>query len=485
MTTTVIKDVDWAIAWDAAKDQHVFRQGVDVVFEGDKITHVGRGYAGHADVTVPGRDRMVMPGLVDIHSHPEHEPAYRGIREEHGLRNMYMSGLFERSQALSGTDDESRSASAEFAYCELLRSGVTTLVDISPPWDGWQDLLVKSGLRAYLAPGFASARWKLENDHDLKYVWDENLGRERFATALKVVDAAVRHPSNRLGGVISPMQIDTCSAELLRDSRAAAGERKMPFTVHIAQGVNEVLEMIRRHGMTPVQWAAEIGIMGPDTILAHAIFLDSHSWMKWWSRKDLNLIAENGCTVAHCPTPFARYGQILEDFGSYLRAGVNMGIGTDTTPHNMLEEMRKAAVLARIAAKDIDTVSTADILHAATVGGAKALMRNDLGRLAPGMKADIVLVDLKCTDMMPARDPLRSLVYHAAERAVHDVYIDGRQVVAAGKVLGLDHAGAAERLGEAQRRMMAAAPTRDYLGRGADEIAPLSLRLIPEEPRGH
>ena len=75
---------------------------------------------------------MVMPGLVNLHSHPEHEPAYRGVREEHGLPNMYMSGLFERSQAFYATDDEFRAASAEFAYCELLKSGVTTLIDISP-----------------------------------------------------------------------------------------------------------------------------------------------------------------------------------------------------------------------------------------------------------------------------------------------------------------------------------------------------------------
>ena len=306
MTTTLIKGADWAIAWDAAAKRHTYQRGVDIVFSNDKITHVGKTYAGKADVTVPGADRMVMPGLVNIHSHPEHEPAYRGIREEHGLATMYMSGLFERSQSFFGTDDAFRDASAEFAYCELLKSGVTTLVDISPPWDNWAPLLARSGLRAYLAPGFASARWKLENDYDLKYTWDEKLGRERFATALKTIDAAAKHPSGRLGGVVSPMQIDTCSTEMLRDALSAARDRKMPFTVHLAQGVNEVLEMIRRHGKTPVQWADDIGLLAPETIFAHAIFLDHHSWMQWWSKKDVGLLGEHGCSVAHCPTPFAR-----------------------------------------------------------------------------------------------------------------------------------------------------------------------------------
>ena len=478
MATTVIRNADWVIAWDAASARHVYRRDIDLAFENDRITFVGKDYAGKADSVVSGRDRLVMPGLVDIHSHPEHEPAYRGIREEHGLRTMYMSGLFERAQALFGTDDAFRDANAEFAYCELLKSGVTTLVDISPAWDNWPALLAKSGLRAYLAPGFASARWKLENDYELKYNWDEAGGRSRFDAALKVIDAAARHPSGRLHGVVAPMQIDTCSPQLLRDALAAAQERRMPFTVHIAQGVNEVLEMIRRHGKTPVQWAADIGIVGPGTIFAHAIFLDSHSWIHWWSRKDLAILGEHGCSVAHCPTPFVRYGTLLENFGDYLRAGVNMGIGTDTTPHNMLEEMRKSAILARVAAHDIHTVATADILHAATVGGAKALLRDDIGRLAPAMKADLVVVDLKCSHMMPARDPLRSLIYHAAERAVRDVYVDGRQVVGDGKVLTLDQDDAAARLTEAQMRMMAAAPQRDFAGRSAEQISPLSLPVM-------
>jgi cytosine/adenosine deaminase-related metal-dependent hydrolase len=117
-----------------------------------------------------------VPGLIDIHSHPEHEPLYRGIREEHGLPSMHMTGLYERSQALSATDDEARAASAEFAYCELLLSGVTSLVDISPPWPGWIELFSRSGMRGFLAPGYNSARWYLEDDHELHYAWDEARG---------------------------------------------------------------------------------------------------------------------------------------------------------------------------------------------------------------------------------------------------------------------------------------------------------------------
>ncbi len=313
--------------------------------------------------------------------------------------------------------------------------------------------------------------------HELKYVWDEDAGRRGMDQALEVIEAAERDPSDRLSGMIFPAQIDTCSEGLLRDSMALAQETGRPFTTHAAQSVVEFNEIVRRHGLTPVQWAAEIGVLGPRCILGHGMFIDSHSSIRWHTDKDLSLMAETGTSVAHCPTPFARYGDKMEDFGRYLRAGVNLCIGTDVAPHNLIEEMRLALVLSHIAAKDIHTALTADVFHAATVGGAKALLRDDLGRLAPGMKADLVVVDCAEPSMMPVRDPLKSLIYHAADRAVRDVYVDGRQVVGDGVVLTLDPADAAGRLAEAQRRMCDAVPTHDYAGRTAAAIAPLSLDL--------
>jgi 5-methylthioadenosine/S-adenosylhomocysteine deaminase len=478
MPTTVVKNAAWVIAWDEGLGRHVYRRNVDVAFADDRITFLGRGFTGTANRTIDGSARLVMPGLIDIHSHPEHEPLYRGMREEHGLPSMHMTGLYERSQALSAPDDEARAASAEFAYCELLLSGVTSLVDITAPWDGWIDLFARSGMRGFLAPGYASARWSMEDDHELHYAWDPDRGRAGFAAALEVIEAARAHSCGRLSGVVSPMQIDTCEAALLRDSRDAARERGLPFTLHVAQSVTEVREMIRRHGKTPVQWAQDLGLLGPGAILGHALFLDSNSWVRWHTKSDLAILGDTGTAVAHCPTPFARYGHVLENFGNYLRAGVTMGLGTDCSPHNLIEEMRKATVLAHIAARDITSVTAADLFHAATVGGANAVLRDDIGRLAPGKKADIVLVDLACPQMQPDRDPLKSLIYHAADRAVREVFVDGRQVVADGRVLTLDQAAAGGRLRAAQQRMEEIAPSRDYRRRSAIEIVPLSLPVV-------
>jgi cytosine/adenosine deaminase-related metal-dependent hydrolase len=476
--TVCVKNADWVVAWDASSRRHAYLERGDVVFAGDTLTFVGRDYSGRADETIDGRGLMVMPGLIDVHSHPCLEASYRGIREEHGVPEMYMSGLFERAGAY-WPDDEGKLACAEAAYCELLRSGVTTLVDISGEYPGWLELIARSGLRGVLAPSYASSRWVVRRSHLLEYEWNEAAGRQAFEEALRLCDDLAKHPSGRLSGMISPAQIDTCTEELLRDSIAAARERELPFTVHCAQAAGEFHEMVRRHGITPIQWAHQIGLSGPGTLLGHAMFIDEHSWLHWWSKKDIGIMADTGTSVAHCPTPFARYGHTLEHFGKYRQAGVNLGIGTDTVPQNLIEEMRWATVLARIAAEDIRSTEMADVFHAATAGGARALLREDLGRLSPGAKADLVLVDLKNPWMMPVRDPLRSLIFHAADRAVRDVYVDGEQVVANGRVRTLDQAGALERLTAAQRRMEASVPARDARGRRSTEITPLSLPPMP------
>ena len=140
MPTTLIMNAAWVIAWDETAGRQSYRRNVDLAFTDDRIVHLGKGFVGQADRVIDGAGLMVMPGLIDIHSHPHHEPLYRGIREEHGVANMHMTGLYERGQAFSAPDDEARAASAEFAYCELLLCGVTSLVDISAPWDGWVEL---------------------------------------------------------------------------------------------------------------------------------------------------------------------------------------------------------------------------------------------------------------------------------------------------------------------------------------------------------
>ena len=170
--TICIRNADWVAAWDAGTDTHVYRRGIDIAFEGDTIVHVGAHYDGAVDEEVDGRSLFVMPGLIDIHSHPHLEPAYKGIREEHGVPEMYMTGLYERGQAFH-LDENGQRAGAEVAYCELLGCGVTSIVDLSAPMEGWLDLVAQSGIRGFLGQGYASARWRMERPHELLFDWDE------------------------------------------------------------------------------------------------------------------------------------------------------------------------------------------------------------------------------------------------------------------------------------------------------------------------
>ena len=505
--TTWIKQASWVVAWDGAGDRHVYLRDADVVFAGNKLVFVGKGYAGAADRIVDGKDRLVMPGFVNIHSHPTSEPLLRGLTEEFKSRKLGMSTLYEytvlvgrsnytttlaESQANRDNpqiyqDDDARKAACALAVYEMLGSGVTTFVDYSPNRANWIDEAIATGMRVCIAPSFRSGYWYTPNGHEVLYEFDEKAGRRAFNEAMALLDEVAKHPCDRLFGLVAPGQIDTCKPDLLQDARDAARERKLAMTLHAAQSVVEFREMVRRHGKTPIEWLESIGLLAPNFIIGHAIFLDHHSWINWPGpeRKDLQRIVDSGAHVAHCPHNFVRSGVYLQDFGKYRRAGVNIGLGTDSYPHNFVDEMRWATVMAKVAAQDVWSTRVEDVFYAGTVGGAKALQRDDIGRLAPGCKADIVIADCNHPMMQPVRDPLRSLIFSALERPITDVYVDGRPVVAGGKVLTVDAVEAGRVLAAGQARALQRVPDKDWAMRTADEAFPLALATVDAIPAGN
>ena len=475
MPTTLIRDADFVIAWDADTKSHVYMPDAEIAFDGGAISFVGRGYKGAADTIVDGRGMMVMPGLVNIHSHPSSEPMNKGLIDEVGSPGFYNSSLYEYLPTFRA-DAEAIPHCVRVALSELLLSGVTTVADLSMAHPGWLDLLAESGMRVCVAPMFRSARWYTKNGHVVEYDWDERAGEKAMEEALSLVERAEQHPSGRLFGMVVPAQIDTCSEGLLRDSFSEAKMRGVSWQIHAAQSVSEFHEITRRHGFTPIGWLDEMGLLSERSIIGHGIFLDDHPSTRWHTDTDLARLAETGTTVAHCPTVFARRGITLKDFGRYKRAGVNMGVGTDTYPHNMLDELRLVSYLARTQAGNPRTLDSGDLFEAATIGGAKALGRDDIGRLAPGCRADLVLVDITHPRMRPSRDPVRSLIYAAGDRAVHSVFVDGERVVDAGTLLTIDYAAAAAELNEAQKRVMARVPQLDWAHRGVDALSPPTFR---------
>jgi len=473
--TTVIRNADLVVAWDAATHQHIYLPDADVAFAGGTLTFVGRGYTGPAEEEISGRGLMVMPGLVNIHSHPSSEPMNKGLIDEIGSPGLYNSSLYE-FMPIFRADSEAVPHCVRVALSELLLSGVTTVADLSMAHPGWLDLLAESGLRVCIAPMFKSARWYTKNGHVVNYEWDEAAGEKAMGEALSLIERAEQHESGRLFGMVVPAQIDTCTDTLLKESFQEAGKRGLSWQIHAAQSVVEFHEITRRHGMTPIGWLDSMGLLSVRSIIGHGIFLDDHPSTKWSTETDLKRMAETGTTVAHCPTVFARRGITLKHLGRYKRSGVNMGLGTDTYPHNMLDELRLAAYLARTQANDPRSLSTTELFDAATIGGAKALGREDIGRLAAGCRADFVLVDVTHPMMRPARDPVRSLVYAAGDRAVKDVFVDGRKVVADGEVVTMDYRQAAAHLHEAQKRVVANAPGQDWAHRPVEVTSPPTFR---------
>ncbi|WP_210484822.1 amidohydrolase family protein [Microvirga antarctica] len=474
--TTVIRNAAWAVTWDETAGRHAYAQDVDIAFSKAGILHVGASYAGHADVEIAGQALMVMPGLVDVHCHSGDEPIAKGLFEDAGTAALWGNALYEYS-ALVDSDSDAKAACQTVMLGDLMRSGVTTLLDIASPHPRWLSLAAESGVRAYLAPGFREAAWRVVDSHRLDFDWNEASGRERYAQALAFVDEARAHPSGRIDGIIAPSQIETCSESLLQEAAAEARRRGMRMTIHAAQTMAEHEELLRRTGETAPAFLERLGVLGPDLILGHCIFLDHHTWTRQRTRDDLERLAASGTSVAHCPVTFARSGMTLESLGGYRRAGVNVGIGTDSYPFNMLEEMREAMICSRVSGKSVFDIDTAGIFEAATTGGAKALGRDDIGAVKPGAKADLVLVDLSQSGMQPVYDPLRNLLHCAAERAVCDVFVDGRAVVRDRRVVNLDYDGAVLELQDAQKRACRAAEKADPRGRTISTLARLSLPL--------
>jgi cytosine/adenosine deaminase-related metal-dependent hydrolase len=460
------------IAFDG-HGHRLLRDGA-VVVEGDRIVHVGprSQFRGHADEIVDARDRVLTPGLISTHAHIAGSPLDRSFIEDTGRPQFYGSGLFETLPVRDGAQDEAASrACVDFSMGELLRGGVTTVLEIGQLGDYVLERAGHVGLRLYFGFSFRSGRWLTQDGRRIEWEWDEERGRQGLARALALHDRWDGAHGGLVRCGLAPAQVDTCTPELLRAAKHAADERGCPITLHASQSVIEFNEMLARHGKTPVAWLGELGFLGPRTILGHAIIVGGSSWTNY-PAGDLRIMGDAGCSVAHAVWVFARRGVAMESFARYREAGVNMSLGTDTTPQSVIEAMRWAAVLSKTMERTTEATTAAHVFDAATVGGARALGRDDLGRVTPGAKADLVLWKGRSWGMTPLRDPVKNIVYNATAEDVDRVYVDGRAVVYAGRVLAADEPAVLGALQAAGERMWPRMREFDWAGRGADDLAP-------------
>lgn len=446
-----------------------------VVYEGDSIVHVGPSFAGDADQTLDLPHGVVTPGFINTHSHLAGSPLDKSFIEDVGPRQFYGSGLFEYLPVRNGAQDaEADIACLAFSMAELIRTGATTVMEIGRRGPEAVAEANKVGMRLYMGVGYRSGKWLTRDGKRAVWEWDEPAGEAGMKHAIDFIEQYDGQSNGRIKGFLSPMQIDTCTEELLRKSKEAAASLGVPLALHAAQSVTEFNEMAARHGRSPIEWLEDIGFLGPEVILGHAIILAGGSWANY-AGDDIAVLARSGANVSHCVWVFARRGIAMESFARYTAAGVNMTIGTDTAPQAMLESLRWAAVVSKIMDRQTGVATAADVFNAATINGAKALGRDDLGKIEVGAKADLLIWDGDTIFMSPLRDPIKNIVYSAQAEDLNTTIIDGEIRMKDREVLGVDTRKLALDLQAAGERMWPAMQQHDWNNRDVDQLSPMSF----------
>lgn len=461
-------------------EHRILRDGC-VVIEDNEILHVGKTFDGQVDQVIEASDRVITPGFINCHAHLAGSPLDKSFIEDRGGRQFYLSGLPEMLPARGAAMDQAaQEACVDYSMAELIRTGTTTVMEIGSLGDYVAHAVERAGLRAYVADGYRSGRWLTRDGKKIEYEWDEAAGIAGFHRAVEFIERVDRRGNGRLKGFLSPAQVDTCTEELLRLSRQASDDMRVPLALHTSQSVFEFQAIVQRHGTTPLEWLESIDFLSEWCILGHAIFIAGNSWVQF-AGDDLSILTRHGASVAHATWVFARRGVAMESLPEYLDAGVNVCLGTDTSPQSMIEALRWAAVLGKIMIRETAKSTAADVFNAATLNAARMLHRDDLGRIAPGAKADVLLWDTSSMFMAPLRDPIKNIVYNATPEDLKDVMIDGQWVMREGRVLHVDEQAAVKNLQAAGERMWSAMGPGHWAGHSADELSPQTFHPFEDE----
>lgn len=367
---------------------------VDV--DGGRIAWVGA----EADAPAgPSAERLhgaLLPGLVNVHCHSP-MTLFRGAAEDVPLMQFLQEVLWPREAQLS---DDDVYWGMTLASAELLRAGVTTTCEMYVHEDAVLQAVLESGARCVLTPGVMDVPGWLS--------W-----RERLDEVLAIHDRNVgRHDRVEVG--VAAHSAYTLPPEALEALAAAARERDALVHVHVAETEEE-----RSHAAV----LARHGIFDCRVLAAHSVWLDDD---------DLRLYRERDVAVAHCPQSNAKLATGIARLVDMLELGLRVGLGTDGPSSNndldLWEELKLAPLLARLRTGDPAAVPAPVALRLATAGGASALGRDDLGVLAAGRWADMVLVRLDDAAFVPLvgeTDLISHLVWAGSSRLVTDVWVEG------------------------------------------------------------
>ena len=359
--------------------------------------------------TVELRQHVLIPGLVNLHAHAAMN-LFRGIADDLPLMRWLQEAIWPA---------EGRYLSAEFvrdgtllAAAEMLRGGVTTCNDMYFYPDAAAQAFAQVGMRAVIGMVLMEFPTPWASDAD-----------DYLRKGLAARDKWRKDPD--ISFSIAPHAPYTVSDSSLQRARALADELDLPIHVHLHETASEIRDSIAEHGMRPLARLARLGVLGENLIGVHAVHLDD---------TDIELLAQHGCSVAHCPTSNMKLGSGMAPVTKLLSAGVRVGLGSDGAASNnridLFQEMRHAALLPKVRELDASALPAHAALHMATLGGAQALgLDRQIGSIAPGKCADLCAVDLGGVMTQPCFDPISHLVYVAGREYVTHVWINGQSRV--------------------------------------------------------
>ena len=313
----------------------------------------------------------------------------------------------------------------------------------------------KSGLRCYAGPRY---RTRYYGDNGRGGVFYRNYpkdGRERFEACVEFCRRWNGRFDDRLRTMLAPGQIDTCDPQLLRDTRRCADELRVPIQIHAGQSPNEFARIGETRNRTTIEYMMETDLLGPDFIIGHGQILSEGGDANRMGNHESIALRDSGTTICHLPWCKARRGGVIDSIQKYKDMGIRQALGTDTYPFDMFNEMRMASIMCKVAESNALVGLSQDVFHMATAGGADALGRADLGRLAAGCKADIVSVRIDTLKASPVYDPFKFLVHAANGDDVERVIVDGTTIVENGEVMTIDVPEVVRQVTEASKRVRA------------------------------
>jgi 5-methylthioadenosine/S-adenosylhomocysteine deaminase len=394
----------------------------DLVFDEDRITYVGPSYDGQYDIRIPATGKLLLPGLINAHTHSGMS-IFRSLADDVDLMVFLEERVWPRETKLCAGDVY---AGSLLSSIEMLKAGVTTSVDMYFFEDALVRAAVDSGARTLITPTVLDVP-----------AWTPVLGswEKQLERALAFCRQWEGH-AGRIHTGVGPHAPYTLSLDALVEIAGETHARGLPVNIHLVETEGEREQFNSRRLGSTVSALQDVGFFNGPTIAAHSIWLDDG---------DIEIFRHQDVGVAHCPQSNAKLAAGVAPVVAMLRGGVHVGLGTDgaatNNNHDLWEEVRLAPLLQKLAHKDPKQLPAPEALWMATRIGALAAHLDELGVLATGFHADVVMLDIGDTQAVPIFGPetyISHAVYAFGSRMVESVWVEGRQVVKDGEILTVD-----------------------------------------------